>query len=93
MDTFERLKRILVEKFDLDETKVVPEATAEDLGLDSLDFIEVLFELEDEFGVRIGDDQMNKPKLDSLADIVTSLEALIAEQAGEAAAKPESGQS
>lgn len=80
MDTFERLKRILVKKFDLDEADVVPEATAESLGLDSLDFIEVLFELEDEFGVRIGDDSMNRPKLDTLADIVTSLEALIADQ-------------
>ena len=80
MDTFERLKRILVKKFDLDENDVVPEATAESLGLDSLDFIEVLFELEDEFGVRIGDDRMNRPKLDTLADIVTSLDALIADQ-------------
>jgi acyl carrier protein len=80
MDTFERLKRILVKKFDLDENDVVPEATAESLGLDSLDFIEVLFELEDEFGVRIGDDRMNRPKLDTLADIVASLDALIADQ-------------
>jgi len=80
MDTFERLKRILVKKFELDEKDVVPEATAESLGLDSLDFIEVLFELEDEFGVRIGDDRMNRPKLDTLADIVTSLEALMADQ-------------
>jgi len=80
MDTFARLKRILVKKFDLDENDVVPEATAESLGLDSLDFIEVLFELEDEFGVRIGDDRMNRPKLDTLADIVTSLDALMADQ-------------
>jgi acyl carrier protein len=80
MDTFERLKRILVDKFDLDPEQVVPESTAESLGLDSLDFIEVLFELEDEFGVRIGDDTMNRPKLDTLADIVKSLDDLVAEQ-------------
>lgn len=87
MDTFARLKRILVKKFELDEKDVVPEATAESLGLDSLDFIEVLFELEDEFGVRIGDDRMNRPKLDTLADIVNSLEALMAEQSGALAAQ------
>lgn len=87
MDTFERLKRILVDKFDLDPEQVVPEATAETLGLDSLDFIEVLFELEDEFGVRIGDDTMNRPKLDSLADIVQSLDDLAAEQSVAGAAQ------
>ncbi|MEJ2345191.1 MAG: acyl carrier protein [Gammaproteobacteria bacterium] len=87
MDTFERLKKILVDKFDLDPAQVVPESTAETLGLDSLDFIEVLFELEDEFGVRIGDDTMNRPKLDSLADIVKSLDDLVAEQSVAGAAQ------
>lgn len=80
MDTFERLKKVLIEKFDIEEKQVMPDATPESLGLDSLDFIEVLFELEDEFGVRIGNDAKDQPKMDTLADVVKSLDTLVAKQ-------------
>jgi acyl carrier protein len=90
MDTFERLKKILVNKFEIEEQLVVPEATPESLGLDSLDFIEVLFELEDEFSVRIGNDTKDRPKMDTLANVAGSLDALVAEQGAAAALRPAS---
>ncbi|HET8700778.1 MAG TPA: acyl carrier protein [Nitrococcus sp.] len=90
MDTFERLKKILVNKFEVEEPLVVPEATPESLGLDSLDFIEVLFELEDEFGVRIGNDARDRPKMDTLADVARSLDTLVAEQGASAILGPAS---
>ncbi len=47
---FERLKRIVVEQLDTDEKDVVPTANfVDDLGADSLDLVELIMALEEEF--------------------------------------------
>src|SRR5205823_6971304 len=51
--TIERLQTILTDKFSVDADKVRPDATLDTLGLDSLDLIEVLFEVEEEFDIRV----------------------------------------
>ena len=60
-DTFERVKKIVVEHLGVDEDKVKPEASfIDDLGADSLDTVELVMAFEEEFGVEISDDTANE---------------------------------
>jgi len=60
-NTFERLKKLIVELLEVDETKVVPEASfVDDLGADSLDLIEFITAAEDTFGIEIPDEDAEK---------------------------------
>lgn len=57
MDTFDRIKKVIVEKLEVDENQVTPQASfAEDLGADSLDVVELIMALEDEFNIEIPDE-------------------------------------
>ena len=52
-----RLKKIVAEQLGVDEAKIVPSAKfSEDLNADSLDLVEMIMSLEEEFGVEIPDD-------------------------------------
>jgi acyl carrier protein len=56
--TFEDLKRILVDRVGLDADKVVddPNASFEDMGLDSLAFVEIQLAMQQEYGFNIPDE-------------------------------------
>ncbi len=57
MDVYEMVKKIIMERLDVEEDKVTYEASIrDDLGADSLDLVEIVMELEDEFGVEVDDD-------------------------------------
>lgn len=57
MSTFDRIKRVIVDKLDVDPNEVTPEASfAEDLGADSLDVVELIMALEEEFNIEIPDE-------------------------------------
>lgn len=52
----ERLKKIIAEQLGVDESKIVPGAHfAKDLNADSLDLVELIMSIEEEFGVEISD--------------------------------------
>ncbi len=56
-----RVKAIIVDKLGVDESEVTPTASfTNDLGADSLDTVELIMELEKEFGISIPDDQAEK---------------------------------
>ncbi len=56
-----RVKAIIVDKLGVDESEVTPNASFTiDLGADSLDTVELIMELEKEFGMSIPDDQAEK---------------------------------
>ncbi|MFY1634212.1 acyl carrier protein [Solwaraspora sp. WMMB335] len=55
---FEQLKEIIARKFQLDRAALVPEATFQDLELDSLDMVELSLVIEKELGVAISDDEL-----------------------------------
>ncbi|HEX9268780.1 MAG TPA: acyl carrier protein [Candidatus Limnocylindria bacterium] len=61
--TYERLKRIVVEQLGVDEADVKPDASfVDDLNADSLDLVELIMSLEEEFGMEISDDDAEKIK-------------------------------
>jgi acyl carrier protein len=61
--SYEKLKKIIVEQLGVDEAEVKPEASfVEDLNADSLDLVELIMSLEEEFGMEISDDEAEKIK-------------------------------
>jgi acyl carrier protein len=57
----ERLKKIVAEQLGVDESKLVPTARfTDDLNADSLDLVEMIMSLEEEFGVEIPDEDAEK---------------------------------
>ena len=59
--TFDRLKKIIVEQLGVDEEEVTPQASfVEDLNADSLDLVELIMSLEEEFGMEISDEDAEK---------------------------------
>jgi acyl carrier protein len=60
---FEKVAALVAEQLGIDKSKVKAESNIiEDLGADSLDVIEMLMTLEDEFGITIPDDKINQIK-------------------------------
>ena len=58
MSVLEKIKNIVAEQLDVDESEVVPEANfVDDLGADSLDLTELIMAMEDEFGLEIDDEE------------------------------------
>jgi len=69
----ERVKAIIVEQLGVTEDQVTPEAKfIEDLGADSLDTVELVMALEEEFGHDIPDDEAEK--LQSVGDVTKYIE-------------------
>ena len=59
--TYERLKKIVVDQLGVDEADVKPEASfVDDLNADSLDLVELIMSLEEEFGMEISDEDAEK---------------------------------
>lgn len=57
----ERVRKIVVEQLGVKEEEVTPEASfVDDLGADSLDTVELVMELEEEFDITIPDDAAEK---------------------------------
>lgn len=60
-DTFDKVKKLIAERLSVEESKIVPEASfIEDLGADSLDTVELIMQLEEEFGIQIPDEDAEK---------------------------------
>ncbi|HEY8177604.1 MAG TPA: acyl carrier protein [Candidatus Limnocylindria bacterium] len=71
--TFDRLKKIIVEQLGVDEEEVTPQASfVEDLNADSLDLVELIMSLEEEFGMEISDEDAEK--IQKVSDAVEFIE-------------------
>jgi len=57
----EKVKKIIIDQLGVDEAEVTPEAKfIDDLGADSLDTVELVMALEEEFGIEIPDEDAEK---------------------------------
>ena len=71
----EKIQAMLAEALNLPIEKVAPEAKiVEDLGADSLDLVELLSQLEDDYGITIPDEDVEG--LVTVADVAAELEKL-----------------
>ena len=70
----EKVKAILAEQFDVDEDKITADTDLqEDLGADSLDVVDLLMSIEDEFNVEVPDEEIENIK--TVGALVSYIEA------------------
>ncbi len=74
----ELLIRIITEKFEIDPQVLVPQATLEDIGIDSLDIFDVVFAAEEELDIKVPNDDV---KIAVFQDLVDLIERVRTEQA------------
>lgn len=61
VSTYDRLQKIVAEQLGVDESEVTPQASfVDDLNADSLDLVELIMSLEEEFGMEIPDEDAEK---------------------------------
>lgn len=73
MTTFEKISEIISKRLSISIEKIKEETVmAEELGADSLDMVEVIMDLEDEFGVSIPDEAI--PNLKTIKDLVNYID-------------------
>lgn len=78
MDIFEQIKKILCDQLDLDEEQVTEDSEViDDLGADSLDIVDLVMTLEEEFDTEIPDEDIEE--LRTVGDIVKYVEERSAE--------------
>lgn len=79
MNTHDRLIRIIAEEHKLALDTLQPEARLDELGIDSLSVMELLFKIEEEFDIQVPNDQV---PLVTIQDVASYVDTLIAQQAG-----------
>ncbi len=75
--TFERLSAILVRDYSVAPESLTPDAPLEGLGIDSLGTVELLWNVEDEFKIKLPPEPVDLP---TLGDVVRYIDAIIASQ-------------
>ena len=72
--TFDKIKEIIIDKLDVDESQVTMDTNIlKDLEADSLDAVEVILGVEEEFGIEIPDEAADS--FSTVSDIVNYVEA------------------
>ena len=74
--TFDKVKAIVAKELNVDEEKIQMEThLIEDLGADSLDAVELIMALEDDFGIEVDDDAAQNAK--TIGDLVNYIDSKI----------------
>jgi acyl carrier protein len=81
MSSLPELQALIQEKYGLDPSKLDPQASMRDSGVDSLGLVEFLFAVEDHYGISLPDDYSN---IDTLADLAALVDKLRAAQSSTA---------
>jgi len=77
MTVTEKVKKMVVEQLGVSEAEVIPEAKfIDDLGADSLDIVELIMALEDEYGIEIPDEDAEK--METVGDAIRYIEEHLA---------------
>jgi len=72
--TLDKVKSLLAEHLEMEESEITMETTFEDLGVDSLDAVEIMMEMEDEFDIEIKPAEAGK----SVAELVAYIDSKLA---------------
>ncbi|MBQ2626594.1 MAG: acyl carrier protein [Eubacterium sp.] len=74
--TFEKVKEIMIDTLNLDEADITLDATLKDLGVDSIDAVELVMALEEAYDVKIADEET--AALEKVSDIVEFIDRKVA---------------
>lgn len=75
METLDKIRELIAEQLDVDIDKLKAETTFEEIEADSLDLVELVMSLEEEFEIEISDEEIEKIK--SVNDIVNYINSRI----------------
>ncbi|MFP4497858.1 MAG: acyl carrier protein [Vulcanimicrobiota bacterium] len=79
MSVLERLKKIVIDQLGVDEEQVTPDASiTDDLGADSLDRVELVMAIEQEFNLEISDEDAEK--IETIDDCVKYIQERVQEE-------------
>ena len=78
MTTIERLKKLLVQRYKIDPARLSPDQPLGSLGIDSLGMVEMLFFIEEEFGVHLPSEGVS---FGTLGEAAGYIDGLVAAQA------------
>ena len=88
MTTIERLKKLLVQRYKIDPARLSPDQPLGSLGIDSLGMVEMLFFIEEEFGVHLPSEGVS---FGTLGEAAGYIDGLVAAQAHAPKRDPASG--
>ncbi|MGI6328515.1 MAG: acyl carrier protein [Dethiobacteria bacterium] len=72
MDILAKVKALISEQLDIDEDQITLDTTFEDIDADSLDVVELVMALEEEFDLEIADEEVEK--IQTVGDVVGYIE-------------------
>ena len=63
----------IAKKLEIDVATIKPESTLEELGLDSLDTFDIIFEAEDKLGIKVPNDQVDVKNIQDMTNLLDEL--------------------
>lgn len=72
MDIFEKLKAMILDFLEISEDVITPDITWEEMGVDSVDLVEFIMEIESKFDIEVSDESLEELK--TLQDVVDYIE-------------------
>ena len=75
---FDKVKEIISDKLGINEDEITMDTSFEDLGADSLDIVELIMAIEEEYDVQVSDSEAEKAK--TVGDVVKYINTLVGEE-------------
>jgi acyl carrier protein len=79
-DVVDRVKDILAEECAVDRTVLLDDAKLEDVGISSVDMVQVMFAIEEAFGISIEQEDMSLD-IETVGEVTSAIQRLVADQA------------
>jgi acyl carrier protein len=73
MNSFEMVSNAIAKKLEIDVATIKPESTLEELGIDSLDTFDIIFEAEDKLGIKVPNDQVDVKTIQDMTNLLDQL--------------------